>query len=286
MTQNMNVDEWQFRHYYIRWTNDSYDPVENITEPMRETLEAVAAGELSVAAAEARLSGYATTPSGRFDAAREQRRGIPEAILAEGKTPREVVDLAEAAVETTGRTLVTRADEATCEAIEAAFVDESATVSVDDRAGTVTVIGDSFDSPSLSAAVCIITGGTSDYPVAGEAAAVIEAVGAECQIIQDIGVANIDRLFDQLDRIRAADVVIAVAGREGALPTVVAGQVDCPVIGVPVSTGYGHGGDGEAALLGLLQSCTVLSVVNIDAGFVAGAQAALIVQQADRSASS
>lgn len=286
MTQNMNVDEWQFRHYYIRWTNDSYDPVENITEPMRETLEAVAAGELSVAAAEARLSGYTTTPSGRFDAAREQRRGIPEAILAEGKTPREVVDLAEAAVETTGRTLVTRADAATCEAIEAAFVDESATVSVDDRAGTVTVTGDSFDSPSLSAEVCIITGGTSDYPVAGEAAAVIEAVGADCQIIQDIGVANIDRLFDQLDRIRAADVVIAVAGREGALPTVVAGQVDCPVIGVPVSTGYGHGGDGEAALLGLLQSCTVLSVVNIDAGFVAGAQAALIVQQADRSASS
>ena len=251
---------------------------------MRETLEAVADGELSVTAAEARLSGYATTPSGRFDAAREHRRGIPEGILAEGKTPTEVVDLAEAAVDTTGRALVTRADADTCEAVEAAFKPTEATVSVDDRAGTITVTSKSFDRPSLAAEVCIITGGTSDYPVAGEAAAVVEAVGADCTVIQDIGVANIDRLFDRLEAIRAADVVIAVAGREAALPTVVAGQVNAPVIGVPVSTGYGHGGDGEAALSGLLQSCTALSVVNVDAGFTAGAQAALIARAVDETA--
>lgn len=248
---------------------------------MRETLEALAAGELSVSAAEARLSGYATTPSGRFDAARERRRGIPEGILAEGKSETEVVDLAEAAVETTGRALVTRADDASIEAVETAFKPTAATVSVDSRAGTVTVTGEAFDQPSLAADVCIVTGGTADYPVAGEASAVVEAVGADCTVIQDIGVANIDRLFDQLDRIREAAVVIAVAGREAALPTVVAGQVDCPVIGVPVSTGYGHGGDGEAALSGLLQSCTALSVVNIDAGFTAGSQAALIARAVD-----
>ena len=253
---------------------------------MRETLEAVAAGELSVAAAEARLSGYATTPSGRFDAAREHRRGIPEGILAEGKTPVEVCDLAEAAVDTTGRALVTRADETHREAVEAAFTSTAATVSVDDRAGTITVTDEDFDQPSLAAEVCIITGGTSDYPVAGEAAAVVEAVGADCTVIQDIGVANIDRLFDHLGDIRAADVVIAVAGREAALPTVVAGQVDGPVIGVPVSTGYGHGGDGEAALSGLLQSCTALSVVNVDAGFTAGTQAALIARAVDEAAES
>ena len=260
--------------------------METSSVAMRETLEALADGELSVTAAEARLSGYATTPSGRFDAARESRRGIPEGILAEGKTPAEVRDLAEAAVDTTGRALVTRADAAHRETVEGAFRPTAATVSVDDRAGTITVTGEEFDQPSLAAGVCIITGGTSDYPVAGEAAAVVEAVGADCAVIQDIGVANIDRLFDHLDAIRAADVVIAVAGREAALPTVVAGQVDSPVIGVPVSTGYGHGGDGEAALGGLLQSCTALSVVNIDAGFTAGTQAALIAQQVDEAAES
>ncbi|ATW88463.1 hypothetical protein halTADL_1709 [Halohasta litchfieldiae] len=248
---------------------------------MKETLEAVAAGELSVSAAEARLSGYATTTSGRFDAARETRRGIPEAILAEGKRPEEVVDLCETAVETAGRALVTRADGDSSEAVETAFKHTEATVSVDDRAGTIIVTGEAFDQPELTAKVCIVTGGTADYPVAGEARALVKAAGADCTIIQDIGVANIDRLFDQLETIREADVVIAVAGREGALPTVVAGQVDCPVIGVPVSTGYGHGGEGEAALAGLLQSCTALSVVNIDAGFTAGAQAALIARQVD-----
>ena len=258
--------------------------METSSVAMRETLEALADGELSVTAAEARLSGYATTPSGRFDAARESRRGIPEGILAEGKTPAEVRDLAEAAVDTTGRALVTRADAAHRETVEGAFRPTAATVSVDDRAGTITVTGEEFDQPSLAAGVCIITGGTSDYPVAGEAAAVVEAVGADCAVIQDIGVANIDRLFDHLDAIRAADVVIAVAGREAALPTVVAGQVDAPVIGVPVSTGYGHGGEGEAALGGLLQSCTALSVVNVDAGFTAGAQAALIARAVDKGA--
>lgn len=245
---------------------------------MRKTLEALAAGDLSVSTAEARLSGYATTPAGRFDAAREQRRGIPEAILAEGKTPQEVVTLAETAVETTGRALLTRVDEPTEAAVEQAFEATAATLSVDSRAGVITITADGFDQPTLDAEVCIVTGGTADAPVAGEAAAVIEAVGADCRRIEDIGVANIDRLLDQIETIRAADVVIAVAGREGALPTVVAGQVDCPVIGVPVSSGYGHGGDGEAALAGMLQSCTTLSVVNVDAGFTAGAQAALIAR--------
>lgn len=281
MTQIVNVDIHWFRHHYIRSPNDSYDPLDHISICMRETLEALVAGELSVSAAEAQLSGYATTPSGRFDAARENRRGIPEGILAEGKAVSEVIDLAETAVDTTGRALVTRADDTTITAVETALKTDTTTVTVDGRAGTITVTDESFDQPTLGSTVCIVTGGTADYPVAGEAAAVVEAVGADLTLIQDIGVANIDRLFDQLETIRKADVVIAVAGREGALPTVLAGQVDCPVIGVPVSTGYGRGGDGEAALMGMLQSCTVLSVVNIDAGFTAGAQAALIVKQSD-----
>lgn len=245
---------------------------------MKETLEALAAGDLSIEAAEARLSGYVTTSVGRFDAAREDRRGIPEAILAEGKEPIEVVRLAETAVETNGQVLVTRADTDVVDAISNAFETSSITVSTDDRAGTISIVSDSFDRPELDSTICIVTGGTADYPVAGEAAAVINTVGADCTMIKDVGVANIDRLFDQLDRIRDADVVIAVAGREAALPTVVAGQINAPVIGVPVSTGYGCGGDGKAALEALLQSCTALSVVNIDAGFTAGAQAALIAK--------
>jgi NCAIR mutase (PurE)-related protein len=93
-----------------------------------------------------------------------------------------------------------------------------------------------------------------------------------------VGVAHLGRVVDELAAIRAADVAVVAAGREGALPTVVAGLVDTPVVGLPVSSGYGFGGDGEAALLGMLQSCTVLSVVNVDAGFTAGAQAALVAR--------
>ena len=96
--------------------------------------------------------------------------------------------------------------------------------------------------------------------------------------IDDVGVAGIARLFDNLESIRAADVLVVAAGREGALPTVLAGLVDVPLIGLPVSAGYGHGGRGEAALAGMLQSCAPILVVNIDAGFVAGAQASLIAR--------
>jgi len=128
----------------------------------------------------------------------------------------------------------------------------------------------------LSGRVAVVTGGTSDAPVAGEAALVVREAGADVDRIEDVGVASLVRVLDQVERIREADAVVVAAGREGALPTVVAGLVDAPVIGLPVSTGYGHGGDGEAALAGTLQSCTVLSTVNVDAGFVAGAQAVLI----------
>jgi len=107
---------------------------------------------------------------------------------------------------------------------------------------------------------------------------VLREMGAAVERIEDVGVAHLGRVLDHLDTLREADVVVVAAGREGALPTVVAGLVDTPVIGLPVSTGYGHGGDGEAAVLGMLQSCTVLSVVNVDAGYIAGAQAGLIAR--------
>ncbi|MDB2225263.1 nickel pincer cofactor biosynthesis protein LarB [Halorubrum ezzemoulense] len=250
---------------------------------MRETLAALEAGEIGIEEAESRLAGYATTDAGRFDAARERRRGIPEAILAEGKTPAEVAALATTALDTTGRALVTRADEATAAAVASAVGDvgPDATVERDDRTGTVVAHAADFELPSLDAAVAVVAAGTADAPVAGEAAVVAREIGATVDRVDDVGVANLDRIVDQADRVREADAVVVAAGREGALPTVVAGLVDAPVIALPVSTGYGVGGEGVAALEGALQSCSVLTTVNVDAGFVAGAQAGLIARAVD-----
>jgi NCAIR mutase (PurE)-related protein len=244
---------------------------------LRALLERVAAGETSPAEAEARLAGYATTDAGRFDAARESRRGVPEAVLAAGKTPAETADLALTALETTGRALVTRAGDDHAAAVREA-VPADATVDRDPRARTVVVHAPEFDPPAVDATVAVVAAGTADAPVAGEAAVAARAAGARVERVADVGVASLARLLDVLSDLRAADVLVVVAGREGALPTVVAGLVDAPVVGVPVSTGYGHGGDGEAALAGLLQSCAVLSVVNVDAGYVAGTQAGLVAR--------
>jgi len=244
---------------------------------MREILDAVATGELSPAEAETRLRGYATTGAGRFDAGRETRRGVPEGILAAGKSPSEVAALAQAALETTGHALVTRVTEADVAAV-ADEVADGVTLDHDERGRTVLARRPDYEPPALDATVTIVTGGTADAAVAAEAEAVLGAMGVDATRIDDVGVAHLGRVLDQVGRLRAADVLIVAAGREGALPTVVAGLVDTPVIGVPVSSGYGHGGDGDAALGGMLQSCTVLSVVNIDAGFVAGAQAGLIAR--------
>jgi len=248
---------------------------------MREVLEAVAAGELSPEAAEAKLRGYATSEAGRFDAARTSRSGVPEAVLAEGKTPDEVATLVATSVETTGRAIATRLDAdqvaAVCERLDAGYPE--ATRRLDDRSGVLVAQGPEFEPPELAASVGVVTAGTSDAAPAGEAAAIAREMGASVERVDDVGVAALTRLTDRLDRLRAHDVLVVAAGREGALPTVTAGLVDVPVIGLPVSVGYGHAGEGEAALSGMLQSCTALSVVNIDAGFTAGAQAGLVARQ-------
>ncbi|MFB6222580.1 MAG: nickel pincer cofactor biosynthesis protein LarB [Haloarcula sp.] len=254
---------------------------------MHEILDSVAAGDLSPAEAEAALAGYATNGAGRFDAAREDRAGVPEAVLAEGKTPEEVADLAATAIQTTERAIVTRIDTATATAVRerlAAHV-PNATVRWDERANWLVATTPEFERPTLNASVGIVTAGTSDAIPAGEAALVVREMGASVTRIDDVGVASIARTIDAVDSLRDQDVLIIAAGREGALPTVVAGLVDVPVIGLPVSTGYGHGGEGSAALSGMLQSCTALSVVNIDAGFTAGTQAGLIARQLDNARS-
>lgn len=259
---------------------------------MRELFEAVADGDLSPAEAEARLTGYASTDAGRFDAGRESRSGVPEAILADGKTTGEVTTLAETALTTTGRAIVTRIDAEAAASVIAAATDTDDGVGGDgsaeedtavtdtyhDRARVLTLHAAEFERPDLDATVAVVTGGTADRAAAGEATVVLREMGATVERIDDVGVAHLGRVLDELDAIRAADVAVVAAGREGALPTVVAGLVDTPVVGLPVSSGYGVGGDGEAALSGLLQSCTALSVVNVDAGFTAGVQAGLVAR--------
>jgi NCAIR mutase (PurE)-related protein len=250
---------------------------------MRDLLEAVAAGETSVDRAEAALRGYATGEAGRFDAARESRTGVPEAVLAEGKTPGEAAELAALAVRTAGRAIVTRTDEATRTAVTDRVADDhpDAEVTVEERARTVVVHGGDYEPPALDADVGVVTGGTADAAAAGEAAVVLREMGARVSRVSDVGVAGIGRLFDRLEELRAQDALVVAAGREGALPTVVGGLVDCPVVGLPVSAGYGYGGDGEAALVGMLQSCTPIAVVNVDNGFAAAAQAGQVARALD-----
>jgi hypothetical protein len=242
---------------------------------LRDIIEGVSDGNISVEEAEARLAGYVTTDAGRFDAARERRRGVPEAVFAPGKTPAEIAGLVEAALGTTGRALVTRIDD---EGVAAVRDRVDADLTHHDRSGVLVAHDPGFEPPDLDASVGIVTGGTADAGPAGEAAVTAAEIGADLERIEDVGVANLTRIVDQLPALRERDVLVVAAGREGALPTVVAGLVDAPVIGLPVSSGYGHGGGGEAALSGMLQSCTVLSVVNVDAGFVAGAQAGLVAR--------
>ena len=244
---------------------------------MRELLEAVAAGELSPAEAETQLRGYATSGAGRFDAAREQRRGVPEAILASGKSPSEVAELTGVALNTIGHALLTRVSTADVDAVTDAVGDDIV-LNHDHRGRTLIARRPGYEPPSVAAGVAVVTGGTADAAVACEAEAVLDVMGVDVTRIDDVGVAHLGRVLDHIDALRAADVLVVAAGREGALPTVIAGLVATPVVGVPVSSGYGHGGDGSAALAGMLQSCTVLSVVNIDAGFVAGVQAGLVAQ--------
>ncbi|MDG5778228.1 nickel pincer cofactor biosynthesis protein LarB [Haloarculaceae archaeon H-GB1-1] len=250
---------------------------------MRDILEAVAAGNLSPAAAEAELAGYATGEAGRFDAAREDRSGVPEAVLAAGKTPTEVAALVATALETTGRAIATRLDEESRGAVHEVLDDQHSEASVtdDERVGVLVAHSPEFERPDLDATVGIVTAGTSDAVPAGEAATIAREMGASVTRVDDVGVASLSRVTDQLETLREQDVLVVAAGREGALPTVVAGLVDVPVIGLPVSTGYGYGGEGEAALLGMLQSCTALTVVNVDAGFPAGVQAGLVARQLD-----
>ncbi|MDO9518487.1 MAG: nickel pincer cofactor biosynthesis protein LarB [Methanosarcinaceae archaeon] len=211
----------------------------------------------------------------KIDTHRMHRTGVLEAVLAEGKRPEDLVNIAKMQVKHAGRALLTRVSDEQIKAVRDAF--EPDNIEWNDRARAA-VVHNGTPCPTSGGVIGILTAGTADIGVAEEARVVAQEMGCEVVAIYDVGVAGIHRLMPQISKLkeRGVGAVVVAAGREGTLPTIVAGLIDAPVIGVPVSTGYGMGGGGEAALLSMLQSCSVISVVNIDAGFVAGAFAARV----------
>ncbi len=215
----------------------------------------------------------------KIDTHRSKRVGIPEAIIADCKTCDEVVNIARVLLKNEGRAIITRACDENYSALNSLAEEAGVKIRLAKRARVI-ILGESIEK--TGGRVGVISAGTADIPVAEEAAVIAEEMGCSVTKIYDVGVAGIHRLFPELTKLldEGVDAVVVAAGREGTLPTIVSGLVDVPVIGVPVSTGYGAGGKGEAALLSMLQSCSVLAVVNIDAGFVAGAFAARIANLA------
>lgn len=209
-----------------------------------------------------------------LDLEREARTGLPEVVIAEGKRKDHLLAIAKRLVATKGRVIITRASPDLISDINIKGHQKEAHAD----AGICVLKRKGFKVKRHDGLVAILAAGTSDYHIGEEARIVAQELGCKVRTFYDVGVAGVHRLFEALDDLDPSevDVFIVIAGREGALPTLVSGLVDAPVIGVPVSTGYGKGGKGEAALMAMLQSCSPLVVVNIDAGFVAGAVASRI----------
>jgi len=242
---------------------------------LREVIEQVASGGCTVDSALEALRGANVEDMGfaRVDLHRGVRCGFPEVIFCEGKTPEQVRKIARVLYDKCGRVLATRADESARAELVAEFEGREVEENAVARA---VLVGGAHERKTVGE-IAVVSAGTGDIPVAEEAAFTARAMGSPVKTLYDVGVAGIHRLLDARDDIQRANVVIVVAGMEGALASVVGGLVDRPVIGVPTSIGYGASFGGVAALLSMLNSCAAgVSVVNIDNGFGAGYVAALI----------
>jgi NCAIR mutase (PurE)-related protein len=240
---------------------------------LRQLLEEVRGGGLPVETALQRLRHLPFEDLGfaKVDHHRALRHGMPEVIFAKGKTPAQVVTIAAHLLEMSKNLLITRADQKMAAVVKRKF----RKAEYFSLSGAIRVWGDrTLRGKGKIAVVCA---GTSDIPVAEEARVTAEVMGNEVDAIYDVGVAGIHRLMSNRERLTEARVVVAVAGMEGALASVVGGLVSCPVIAVPTSIGYGASFNGLAALLAMLNSCASnVTVVNIDNGFGAGYVASLI----------
>jgi NCAIR mutase (PurE)-related protein len=244
---------------------------------LRALFDAVREGRLDPLDAErqAAAGGLAGDPLehlgfAQVDHDRAQRQGFPEVVFGQGKTPEQIAAIADAIVRRGHSLLVTRTTSAAYDAVAKSVPD--ARFHADAR-----IIARRVDGPRGKGVIMVAAAGTSDIPVAEEAAVSAEVMGNDVDRLYDVGVAGLHRLLAQRDRLLAARVVIVVAGMEGALPSVVGGLVRAPVVAVPTSVGYGASFGGMTALLAMLNSCaTGVSVVNIDNGFGAAAVASKI----------
>jgi len=220
----------------------------------------------------------------RPDLDREQRKGVPEVLLAQGKRHEDVLAIARQFVNRTGRAIISRVDEQLVPKLQSDFDD--CDLSEHHPSGMVVIKRHGYWLRPTGGKVGVVTAGTSDVPVAEEARIIASEMGCDVHAVYDVGVAGIHRLFEPLRTLvedLGVDVLVVAAGMDGALPSVVAGLVDVPVIGLPTSVGYGLGGNGIAALMSMLQTCSPgLTVVNIDNGVGAGATAALIANRMAR----
>ena len=244
---------------------------------LQDLLDQVARGEVDTATAHARLMDelrarpYEDLGFARVDLHRSVRQGFPEVVLGLGKTPAQIAAIAAEIVRRGSTLLVTRASAEAFEAVREKV--PAATYAAD--AAIITYRQQ--DVTPGKGTIVVAAAGTSDLPVAEEAARTAELMGNEVVRLYDVGVAGLHRILGERERLAAARVVIVVAGMEGALPSVISGLVSVPVIAVPTSIGYGASFGGIAALLGMLNSCASgVSVVNIDNGFGAGNIASLI----------
>ncbi len=215
-----------------------------------------------------------------IDLLRQQRTGMPEVIYAINKTTEQTLAIVAGLLARNGRALVSRAQPETVAALCATYPADMITRGTADR--IITIAHTSSSLPEKGGNVGIVAAGTSDLPVADEAAAICHELGCDVHRVTDVGVAGLHRLFEPLRHLLTipVDVIIVAAGMDGALPSVITGLVDVPVIGLPTAVGYGFGGAGHAALGTMLQSCAPgITVVNIDNGVGAGAAAARIARQ-------
>jgi len=262
--------------------------METVDLKTRRILEDYKSGLITAAEAARRLAetGQSQLPAGRttkdsealtkdavLDTSREARAGFPEAIYGASKTPQQVCEIFSRLYETTGKALATRCSEATLKLL----AEKCPQANINFSCSAAWAVSEVVMRPW--GRVAILAAGTSDIPVAEEAAITLDFMGFGVDRIFDVGVAGIHRLMNRIEQFRNADAVIVVAGMEGALPSVVGGLVACPVIAVPTSVGYGASFNGLAALLGMLNSCSAgITVVNIDNGFGAAAAAVRILK--------
>ncbi|MBX9652987.1 nickel pincer cofactor biosynthesis protein LarB [bacterium] len=247
-------------------------------QSLEDLFRQVQAGELTPGEAADRVRIQPVTDLGfaNIDEHRHLRCGFPEVIYCEGKTADQVVAIIAKLAEKESLALATRVSPEQMEHLQSRFPNLHL-----DKPSRIAWLG---EMPSEKhGSVVVVTAGTSDLPVAREAELTAQALGCHTKLIADVGVAGIHRLLGRLPEITQADVVVVVAGMEGALPSVVGGLVDCPVIAVPTSIGYGANMQGISALLCMLTSCAAnVTVVNIDAGFCGGFVAGLIARRTSR----